>query len=82
MAKNAHYLMRCLEARNILDLTEVHIQTCLERKETRVGHIRLDYPARDPSRDNMLTYQRTEGGKAVLEIREMPDLKPEYLKEE
>ena len=82
MAKNAHYLMRCLEVRNILDLAELHIQACLERKETRGNHIRLDHPKRDPLRDNMLTYQRMEEGNAVLEIRKVPDLKSEYTKDE
>jgi succinate dehydrogenase/fumarate reductase flavoprotein subunit len=82
MAKNPHYLMRCLEVRNIMDLTELHLQACLERKESRGNYIRMDYPERDPSRDNMLTFQRIEKGKAVLEIREAPDLKPEYLKPE
>ena len=81
MAKNPHYLMRCLEVRNIMDLTELHIQACLERKESRGNHMRLDYPKKDPSRDSMLTYQRVEDGKAVLEIRKVPDLKPEYTKE-
>ena len=81
MAKNPHYLMRCLEVRNILDLAEVHINAVLERKETRGNHIRLDYPEIDPARDSMLTYQRIEDGKAVLEIREVPELKQEYIKE-
>jgi len=82
MAKNSHYLMRCLEVRNIMDLAELHIKASLERKETRVGYIRLDYPEKDPSRDNMVTYQRMEEGKAVLEIRKAPELKPEYAKDE
>jgi len=81
MAKNPHYLLRCLEVRNIMDLAEVHIQGCLERKETRGSHIRLDYPETDPSRDNMLTFQRLENGNPILEIKEIPDLKPEYMKE-
>jgi hypothetical protein len=29
----------------------------------------------------MLTFQRLDKGKAVLEIREVPDLEPEYAKE-
>ena len=81
MAKNPHYLMRCLEVRNIVEMAEVHINAALERKETRGNHIRLDYPEKDPARDNILTYQRMEDGKAVLEIRMVPDLKPEYTKE-
>jgi len=81
MAKNPHYLMRCLEVRNIMGLAEVHMQACLERKETRADHFRLDYPEIDPSRQNLLTYQRMEGGKPVLELREMPELKPEFKAE-
>jgi len=78
MARNPHYLMRAAECRNIMDLAEVHIQACLERKETRGNHIRLDYPERDPSRDNWLTYQRLEDGKPVLEVRKAPELKSEH----
>jgi succinate dehydrogenase/fumarate reductase flavoprotein subunit len=81
MAKNPHYLMRCLEVRNIMDLAELHILACLERKESRGNYVRTDYPQRGPSRDNMLTFQRLAKGKAVLEIREVPDLKQEYAKE-
>jgi len=81
MAKNPHELMRCLECRNVMDLAELHIEACLERKETRGNFIRLDYPRKDPSRDSRLTYQRLEEGKAVLEIREVPDLRQEYRME-
>ncbi len=80
MAKNPHYLMRCLEVRNIMDLTELHIQACLQRRETRGAHIRLDFPQQDRTWDNMLTYQRLESGRPILEMREPPDLKPEYAR--
>ena len=80
-AKNPHYLMRALEARNIMDLAELHMRACLERRESRGYYVRTDYPDRDPSRDTMSAYQRLENGKPVLEIREVPDLKPEYVKE-
>ncbi len=81
-AKNPHYLMRALECRNIMDLVELHIAACLVRKETRGQFIRLDYTEKDPSRDNMITMQRLVNGEPVLDIREVPDLKPEYLKKE
>jgi succinate dehydrogenase/fumarate reductase flavoprotein subunit len=81
MAKNPHYLMRCQEARNVMDLAELHIQACLARKESRGYFYRTDYQERDPARDSMATYQRLEDGKPVLEIRRVPELKPEYLKE-
>ena len=78
-AKTPHYLTRCLEIRNIMDLAEVHIYACLERKETRGGFFRADYPQIDPLRTNMATYQRMENGKSILEIREVPDLKQENI---
>jgi len=81
IAKTPHYLMRAMEVRNIMDLVELHIAACLVRKETRGQFIRLDYPEKDPSRDSMITIQRLENGKTTLEIRKVPDLKPEYLKQ-
>jgi len=60
----------------------LHIAACLVRKETRGQFIRLDYTEKDPSRDNMITMQRLVNGEPVLDIREVPDLKPEYLKKE
>jgi succinate dehydrogenase/fumarate reductase flavoprotein subunit len=78
MARNPHYLLRCLEVRNLLDVAELHLQACLERKETRGAYIRYDYPERDPSRDNCLTYQALENGKPVLKKWETPEMKPEF----
>jgi succinate dehydrogenase/fumarate reductase flavoprotein subunit len=86
MATNPHYMLRALECRNILDMAELHLQASLERKETRPGmhgniFIRLDYPEKDPSLDNKHFCQRLEKGKPVIEIKDIPDLKPEYAKE-
>jgi len=79
-AKNPHYLMRALECRNVIDLAEVHINAVLERKESRGNFIRMDYPERDKALDHMITYQRLEKGKPVLEKRKAPDLRPEFMK--
>jgi len=73
MATNPHYLMRCMEARNLLDLARVHMNACLSRKETRGDFIRLDYPEMDSERDNMVTTQWIENGKEKMEIREVVD---------
>ena len=81
MAKNPHYLMRCLECRNIMDLAEVHMQACLERKETRGNFLRFDYPERNPSLDDLLIYQRIEDGKAVFEMRKVTPLNMELREE-
>ena len=80
MAENPHYLMRALEVRNIIDLAEVHMNACLERRETRAASIRIDYPEKDPSLNNMLVIQRLENGKPVLEMRKARELKSEYKK--
>ncbi len=80
MAKDPHYLMRALECRNLIEMAEVHMNAVMERKESRGNHIRLDYPERDKSLDHMITYQRLENGKPVLERRKVPPLTPENAK--
>ncbi len=77
-AKNPHYLLGCLEARNILDMAIVDMQAILERKETRGVFVRLDYPDRDPAMDGKLIFQRLKNGKPMVELRERVDLKEAY----
>jgi len=81
MAKNPHYLMRCIECRNIMELAELHMRACLERNETRGYFVRSDYPDRDPSRDGIVAFQRLENERPILEVRKVPELKQEYLEE-
>jgi succinate dehydrogenase/fumarate reductase flavoprotein subunit len=78
MATNPHYLMRCLEVRNILDMAELHLQASLARNETRDTYVRLDCPQKNPKLENKRMCQRLEKGKAVVEAIEAPVLKPEY----
>jgi succinate dehydrogenase/fumarate reductase flavoprotein subunit len=87
MASNPHYLMRCLEVRNIMDMAELHFQASLARKETRGGngieyhqYIRLDYPEKDPLLDNKRICQTMKDGEGIIEIQEVPELKPDYIK--
>jgi len=80
IAKNPHYLMRALEVRNLMDVAEVHMQACLERKETRGSQFRLDYPETNPAWDGMLLYQRLEKENAVFEFRQAPLLNMEIRK--
>jgi succinate dehydrogenase/fumarate reductase flavoprotein subunit len=77
-AKTPHYLLGCLEARNILEMSILDMQAILERKETRGVFIRQDYPEKDPEMEGKLIFQRLEDGKPVMELRERVDLKPEY----
>ena len=60
MAKNQHELARCLEVLNLLDLGELVFIMALERKETRDGHIRTDYPFANPLMDKMLIVKKAE----------------------
>jgi succinate dehydrogenase/fumarate reductase flavoprotein subunit len=69
--------MRCLEVRNILDMAEVHIQACMERKETRGDCLRLDYPVKDPSLNGKLQFQKFENGKLVSSMRKLTPLNME-----
>jgi len=79
-AKNPHYLLGCLEARNILEMSILDMQAILERKETRGVFVRQDYPDKDPEMEGKLIFQRLKDGKPVVELRECVDLKPEYRK--
>ncbi|MDO4280613.1 MAG: FAD-binding protein [Peptococcaceae bacterium] len=46
-AGDPHYLMKKKEVEAIMMVTEMFLRTSLERKETRGGHYRADYPTRN-----------------------------------
>ncbi|MGM9608097.1 MAG: FAD-dependent oxidoreductase [Oscillospiraceae bacterium] len=77
-AANPHYLMRCIEAKNIADMAGIYMQACMSREETRGFFNRSDFQEKDPARDGKITYQRLENGVPVVEKRAAPKLKPEY----
>jgi len=61
-AKNQHELMHCLEVLNLLDLGELTFIAAQERKETRGGHKRVDYPYTNPLlNDQLLTIKKVDG---------------------
>ncbi len=84
-ATNSHELMRCMEVRNLFDVSEMHIRASLMRKETRFArmgmmhHIRLDYPERDPAWRKWIVVRR-RGEEMMLSTREVPRLKEEVRK--
>jgi len=78
MATNPHYQMRAMEVRNIMQLAELHLHGCLNRKETRGNYVRIDYPEVDNSRIDRLTVNRMENGEPIVEKFLVPELKPEY----
>ena len=65
-ATNWHELMHCLEVLNLIDLGELVLISCNERKETRQSHIRADYPFTNPLLGKYLTIQKA-GEKPALE---------------
>ncbi len=63
-AKNPHELMRALEVRDIVDISQVHAESALMRNESRMfpSHYRDDYPEMNPEWDDMIvTATRTAG---------------------
>ncbi|HEX6628684.1 MAG TPA: fumarate reductase/succinate dehydrogenase flavoprotein subunit [Gemmatimonadaceae bacterium] len=69
-----------LDLQNLLTVSEIVARAALERKESRGGHFRDDYPEKDPSHGkfNILIKRGTNGEMQVARepIPEMPD----YLK--
>jgi len=85
-AKNPHELMRCLEVRNIFDISEMHIRASLVRKETRLigtgmtHHNRVDYPDTDPVWEKWIVVE-IEDGEMKLSTKEIPGLKESLINE-
>ena len=80
-AADPHELMRCIEAKNILELSELHLMACRERRESRGNSLRNDYPERNPANDNHISICRQVDGRPVIELMRAPELKKEYLEE-
>ncbi len=78
-AKNPHELMNAQEVKNLLLLAEVHLHCARERKESKPGNWRLDYPDKqnDPWAKSMIA--KKDGEEIKILQREMPSLKSEYL---
>ncbi|MCD7876240.1 MAG: hypothetical protein LUH49_04615 [Cloacibacillus porcorum] len=80
-AESPHELMRCCEARSIIDYAEMHIRASLYRKETRFRHLAnyvhysTDYPDTDPAWEKWVVIERDDGGEMTIGTREVPELK-------
>jgi succinate dehydrogenase/fumarate reductase flavoprotein subunit len=55
-ASNPHELMRAIEVRDIIEISQFHAQSALMRNESRLVpiHYREDYPNMDPAWDDMV----------------------------
>lgn len=49
-ASDPHYLLKLREVRGMALISELYLRASLERKESRAGHYREDYPRRDDQR--------------------------------
>ncbi len=70
-ASNPHELMRALEVRDIVDISDLHARFSLLRTESRdvPSHYRVDYPRQDDAhwKNTLVTVQKV-AGKAKYEI--------------
>ena len=66
-AKEPHYLMKLMEVRGIILLSELFVRASLARTESRAGHFRVDYPDRDEK--NGLCWYVASQGKEGISIR-------------
>jgi succinate dehydrogenase/fumarate reductase flavoprotein subunit len=69
VAKNNHELMRVLEVKDIIDISELHVQSALKRTESRLipVHYRDDYPDLDPEWDGFVVTVKKDGDKLTYE---------------
>lgn len=68
-ASDPHYLLKLREVEAIAFVSRLFVAASLERKETRAGHYRMDYPNLDPA------------GPAWLYIVHGKDGKPQFVRE-
>jgi succinate dehydrogenase/fumarate reductase flavoprotein subunit len=75
MARNAHELMRSLEAASIMDCADMAAHASLYRTESRWGlyHLRTDYPEKNNDEWFCHTLLSKKDGVMVSEKREVDD---------
>jgi succinate dehydrogenase/fumarate reductase flavoprotein subunit len=69
VAQNAHELMRVLEVKDIIELSELHAQSAIMRTESRLipVHYRDDYPELDPEWDGIVVTVKKKGEELTYE---------------
>ncbi|WP_151447667.1 FAD-binding protein [Lacisediminimonas profundi] len=68
-AADANTLMDTLSLRNMALTSELLLRACLNRRESRSGHYRLDYPATDPQLAHSFTVRHASDGPAFATHR-------------
>jgi succinate dehydrogenase/fumarate reductase flavoprotein subunit len=69
-AKDAHYLMKNIEVREIALVGELYLRASLMRTESRAGHFRADYPERD--NENWLCWIVAHQEEGVIKLDKKP----------
>ena len=67
---DSHTFMRVLEVDHILCLAELVMRSAMERKETRGGHKRADYPFANPLYDGKFVTIQLVDGKPEVGFRD------------
>jgi len=72
-ANSPHELMRAIEVQQILEISELHIQSSLIRDESRIVpvHYRIEYPDLDPKWENMIITVTEVAGDKKYEIEKL-----------
>jgi len=69
-AGNQHEVGRCMEVLNLIDLGEIVFLSALDRQETRVNHVRVDYPLTNPRFNRKVHIIKKVDGKPVAQWRD------------
>jgi len=69
-ASNPHELMRAIEVQQILEISQMHIQSSIIRDESRIVpvHYRAEYPDLDPKWNNMIVTVQKVAGENKFEV--------------
>lgn len=77
-AKDAHYLLKLREVRAVAFVSELYLRASLERKESRAGHYREDYPQRDDAYLGWLTVEQNAAQQMQFAWEPVPTAQYKY----
>lgn len=71
-AADPHYLLKLREVRGMALVSELYLRASLERRESRAGHFREDYPHRSEDGLAWILIQRDENGNMAFSRKRVP----------
>lgn len=77
-AKDYHYLLKLREVRSVAFISELYLRASLERRESRAGHYREDYPQRDDKYLAWLTITKGERNQMAFAWQPVPVAQYKY----